>query len=177
MEKPIKKTATAKAVKIAPKKTPVKKDSKVITIQKREKRFEDIISMIKNDGLSLTNALKISKMSSRTFNEWIEKDELKQKCYAYACEARAKIILNEVLEIADDESKDEKAFYGAVKVKRDALRIETRLKYLAMMYPKKYGSKVEISGDKENPLQVVHNIVALGSGVNPNETGEVKEIK
>lgn len=158
-------------------KKPVKKDSKVITIQKRGKRFEDIISMIKNDGLSLTNALKISKMSSRTFNEWLEKDEEKQKCYAYACEERAKIILNEVIEIADDETQDKTAFYGAVKVKRDALRIETRLKYLAMMYPKKYGSKVEISGDKENPLQVVHNVVSLGSGIDPSQTEEIKGIE
>jgi hypothetical protein len=178
MEKPIKKTATAKAVKIAPKKTPVKKTgvTKVVKLTRTQKCIK-IIQLIEIEGLSLNVACKSLPMARSDFhNEMNESPELLDK-YARACENRAKIILNEVLEIADDESKDEKAFYGAVKVKRDALRIETRLKYLAMMYPKKYGSKVEISGDKENPLQVVHNIVALGSGVNPNESNEVKEIE
>ena len=177
MEKPIKKTATAKAVKIAPKKTPVKKTgvTKVVKLTRTQKCIK-IIQLIEIEGLSLRNACKSLPMARSEFCEEmnINPELTNQLAGAYA--SRAKLILDEVLTIADDESKDEKAFYGAVKVKRDALRIETRLKYLAMMYPKKYGSKVEISGDKENPLQVVHNIVALGSGVNPNETGEVKEI-
>jgi hypothetical protein len=34
------------------------------------------------------------------------------------------------------------------------LQIETRLKLLAKWNPKKYGDRVQLSGDKENPLQI-----------------------
>jgi hypothetical protein len=178
MDKPIKKTATAKAVKIAPKKTPVKKTgvTKVVKLTRTEKCFK-VVQLIEIEGISLRNACKALPMARSEFTEEtkINPELTTQLAYAYA--SRAKIILDEVLTIADDESKDEKAFYGAVKVKRDALRIETRLKYLAMMYPKKYGSKVEISGDKENPLQVIHNVVSLGSGIDPSQSEEIKAIE
>jgi hypothetical protein len=38
------------------------------------------------------------------------------------------------------------------------LRIETRLKLLAKWNPKKYGDKVQVGGDAENPLKVEADI-------------------
>jgi hypothetical protein len=39
-------------------------------------------------------------------------------------------------------------------VQRSKLRIETRLKLLAKWNPKKYGEKLALAGDAENPLKV-----------------------
>jgi hypothetical protein len=188
MDKPIKKTATAKDVKIEPKKKPVKKTGgiKVKEIEDK-KRFDSIIEMIGDLGFSLRKSLKMSKMSSATFFNWLEKDENKQKLYAHACAQRADAIAEEIIDIADDNRGDTKIIFdrngNAIETEdkewtgRAKLKIDARKWIASKLNPKKYGDKVEVSGDADNPLKVVHNIVALGSGVNPNETGEVKEIK
>jgi hypothetical protein len=38
--------------------------------------------------------------------------------------------------------------------KRSKLRIETRLKLLAKWNPKKWGDKLELAGDQQNPLMI-----------------------
>jgi hypothetical protein len=40
------------------------------------------------------------------------------------------------------------------------LRIETRLKLLACWNPAKYGTKVQVGGDKENPLKIEASVQA-----------------
>jgi hypothetical protein len=39
-------------------------------------------------------------------------------------------------------------------VQRSKLRIETRLKLLAKWNPKKWGDKLELAGDQQNPLMI-----------------------
>ena len=68
--------------------------------------FEIIIQEIEN-GKALRNVLKQDKMpSTQTFYKWLTEDEIKSKHYACACELRADILFEEILEIADDSKKD-----------------------------------------------------------------------
>lgn len=120
----------------------------------RAERCLSVIQLIETEGLSLIKACKNANIPRSEFHEEEKINTVLSDQYARAREKRAELYLDEVIEIADDETQDKTPFYGAVKVKRDSLRIETRLKYLATMYPKKYGNKLELSGDKENPLQV-----------------------
>jgi hypothetical protein len=135
----------------SPRKKAVPKEKKVPL---REEKTDKVIQVIENEGLSLTRACKKVKLARSDFHEVVNNDAKRADEYARAREKRAELYLEETIEIADDETQDKTPFYGAVKVKRDQLRIDARLKYLATMYPKKYGNKLELSGDKENPLQV-----------------------
>ena len=93
-----------------------------------------------------------------TFFMWLGTDELKTKRYRIACEARADLIFEDMLDIADNESQDmlstERGEAGnMVKVQRDKLRIDTRKWQLARLAPKKYGDSVKLTGDADNPIQ------------------------
>lgn len=60
--------------------------------------------------------------------------ELKQE-YAYACEARSEVYIDEAPEIAD----------GELDPARARVRIEARKLYAATMHPKKFGNKVDVN--------------------------------
>jgi hypothetical protein len=71
-------------------------------------------------------------------------------------------IAEETLSIADDASNDYMdrqvgdrtvRVLDGEHVQRSKLRIETRLKLLAKWNPKKYGDKVVVGGDAENPIK------------------------
>lgn len=78
--------------------------------------------------------------------------------YARACEDRADAIADEILEIADDASRDYPehedrdgntvSAFDAEHVQRSKLRVDARKWLLAKMAPKKYGDRVqaEVSG-------------------------------
>ena len=72
---------------------------------------------------------------------------------ARAREIGEEVMVADCLNIADDNGKDRRILEGgrevtdADVVQRAKLRIETRLKLLAIWNPKKYGSKVDMTTD------------------------------
>ncbi len=99
----------------------------------------------------------------RTVYEWKDADEDFAARIARARIVGADAIAEEVLEIADDDSRDwivvrnEEGQPVDIRidgehVQRSKLRIETRLKLLAKWFPKKYGDRQVIAGDPDNPL-------------------------
>jgi hypothetical protein len=100
------------------------------------------------------------KPSYRTIYDWLDKDEELSSRFARARDLGEEIIAQECLDISDDDSKDvsgELQMPNNVAVNRAKLRIETRLKLLAIWNPKKYGAKsqTEVTGADGGPLQVV----------------------
>jgi hypothetical protein len=86
--------------------------------------------------------------------------------YARAREEQADAIFDEVLNIADDARNDwmekhdeDGANIGwrenGEAIRRSQLRIDARKWMAGKLRPKKYGDKLELSGDSESPLQVV----------------------
>src|SRR6185369_604064 len=65
--------------------------------------------------------------------------------YAYARAAGLDAIAEQMEEIADDKSDDANS---------RRVRIDTRKWLLSKLAPKKYGDRIEIAGDKENPLEI-----------------------
>jgi hypothetical protein len=118
-------------------------------------KFDLILRDIQENGLSLRKALGGYGMpSSKTFYEWLDNDEGKIKRYARACEARADVIFDEIVELADKQDADvvgEDQFGNPIVnhniIQRNRLQVDTRKWMLAKMNPKKYGDKVEHSGD------------------------------
>ena len=93
---------------------------------------------------------------------WAKANEEVSQALAHAREVGEEAIAADCLNIADDNGKDMRVLAEGVMVKdpdvvqRAKLRIETRLKLLAIWNPKKYGSKVDVtSGGDKIPVPIV----------------------
>lgn len=98
---------------------------------------------------------------------WLALNQSFSEQYAHAREAQADALVDECLEIADDGSNDwierndpKNAGYEAngEHIQRSRLRVDARKWFASKVAPKKYGDKLNIAGDAENPVQVVQRI-------------------
>jgi len=124
-------------------------------------KIADMVLEGMRSGLSCFKACAVAGVHSSTFNDWINADAALAVRYAGAREALIEKMANELLEIADTPvgSTDSGATdSGAVQKQR--LQVDTRKWLLSKLAPKKYGDKLELSGDKENPLHVKQTIDA-----------------
>lgn len=97
-----------------------------------------------------------------TWLDWVAADESLALAYARARDAGEAVIAESLLDIADDGRNDymEKFdkdgnsigyFLNGEAVQRSKLRVETRLKLLAIWNPKKYGAKLDVT-TKDQPI-------------------------
>jgi hypothetical protein len=113
----------------------------------REKIQEEIIKRL-SGGESLLKILKKKGMPRRnTIFDWLSKDEVFSNKYVRAIEAKADIIFDEIMEIADNA--DEKNYTRQNKQK---LQIDTRKWVLSKMLPKKYGKLINFDVKNETKL-------------------------
>lgn len=93
-----------------------------------------------------------------TIFRWIHSDrEGFCKEYENACKERSEAHAEEILDIADDSAEDKDAD-GKVRndtVQRARLRVDTRKWLMSKLVPKKYGDKIQHSGDEDNPVNVI----------------------
>lgn len=137
----------------------------------KENIFEHIFNEI-IEGRALRNILKEDKgmPPAVTFFDWLNKDENKSKQYARACELRAEAIFDEIIEIADDKSKDititdNGEIANNEFINRSRIRIDARKWIASKLNPKKFGEKVQ----QEHSGEITTNIISLGSGTKPDE--------
>ena len=130
----------------------------------RDKVFLDIIQQIEL-GRSVKSILddESCPIDRSTFYNWLNDNPERIEAYKKATDIRADYIADEVLEIADDTSRD--YYYDVngnrqqsmVAVNRDTLRIKSRQWAASTMNPRKYGSKVDLTsgGDKLKIVPIV----------------------
>jgi len=110
------------------------------------------------DGESLRAICADEDMPSTTaVKKWLIKDDggALVAQYARAREAQADALFDEVLDIADDATRDRKSAgkgdgsmtFDAEHVNRARLRIDTRKWMAGKLRPKVYGDKVDVSGN------------------------------
>lgn len=107
------------------------------------------------DGMTCYDACAAVGVPMGTFVGWTVADPELGKMYAAAREALLERLAADTLRIADAPvgSTDSGATdSGAVQKQR--LQVDTRKWMLAKLAPKKWGDKLELSGDEKNPLQV-----------------------
>lgn len=104
-----------------------------------------------------------------TVFRWITARPEFEKQYALAREAQAETLFDDILEIADDGRNDTYLRDGVEvvnneNIQRSRLRVDTRKWMAGKMKPKKYGERLELAGDKENPIHIVAGArVTLGA--------------
>jgi len=92
--------------------------------------------------------------SARTVSRWQAADEVFCREVTRAGARRADILFDECLDIADDATGDpvrgdngKETQHATEQVARSKLRVDTRLRMIAMLNRKKYGEKLELSGE------------------------------
>lgn len=105
------------------------------------------------NGESVRSICRDDKMPAlATIFRWLgEKPDFKEQ-YARAREMQADALFEELQEVAEEALKAE----TAVEVNARRLIVDTHKWRLSKIVPKRYGDKLELSGDQNNPLQ--HNL-------------------
>lgn len=104
-------------------------------------------------GLSAFKACEAAGLSQSTFNLWVNEDVELAAEYARAREDLIERMANEVLELSDADvgfQPDGKKDWAAIQ--KHKLQVDTRKWLLSKLSPKKYGDKLEVSGDPSSPL-------------------------
>ena len=134
--------------------------------EEKESKLNAIFKSME-DGASLRSALIEIKLSQTTFFSWIDNNEALLEQYARAREARTDKMADEILEIADscegdlyvDDNGDTKIDGNTVQ--RARIQIDARKWLMSKMAPKKYGDKIQVGGDENNPINVKFDITKV----------------
>jgi len=105
----------------------------------------------------------------RTIRDWIAADEGFAAQYARSKEQQADHIFEQIIDIADDDSEDElfvggedesgasaKRVQNSEFIARSRLKVDARKWVVSKLLPRKYGDKVTLGGDPDNPLVHEH---------------------
>ncbi len=124
-------------------------------VRRHENKAEliDLVLSGMRDGLSAFKACEAAGLSQSTFNLWVNEDAELAAEYARAREDLIERMATEIMEISDQDvgvAVDGKKDWAAVQ--KHKLQVDTRKWLLSKLAPKKYGDRLELAGDKENPL-------------------------
>lgn len=125
----------------------------------------DIICSRLANGESMRSISLDDEMPSRqTMFRWIREKEGFRDQYTRAKEESADAYAEEIADIADNGTNDwmetadpDNPGYrlNGEHVQRSKLRIDSRKWLASKLKPKKYGEKLSVGGDSENPLQML----------------------
>jgi hypothetical protein len=104
-------------------------------------------------GLSAFKACQAAGVPQSTFSRWVDDDAILAENYTRAREDLIERMAQEVLELSDSDVgflPDGKKDWAAVQ--KHKLQVDTRKWLLSKLAPKKYGEKLEVSGDPSSPL-------------------------
>lgn len=136
---------------------------------KYTKKLGDKICQRLAEGESLRGICRDEDMpAATTVHSWVlDNDEFSNQ-YEKARLMQAHYLFEELVDIADDgkndwmkkEDPDNPGYlYNGEHVQRSRLRVDTRKWFLSKVAPKIYGDKLELAGDKDNPLELKTTIV------------------
>ena len=80
-------------------------------------------------------------------------DSLAEECLSIADDAN-----NDWMQRTDKDGRSTGWVLNGEHVQRSKLRIETRLKLLAKFNPKKYGERVQLANDEQNPIDLGNSL-------------------
>jgi hypothetical protein len=106
-------------------------------------------------GLSAFKACQAAGVPQSTFTTWLLDDADLAERYTRAREALIEKMASDLMEIADTPvGSTESGATDSGAVQKQRLQVDTRKWLLSKLAPKRYGDKLELSGDQESPLQV-----------------------
>lgn len=131
------------------------------------------------DGYSLRKIAAIDGMPSKQdILRWLRENTGFQAQYAHAREEQADALAEEIIDIADDISRDivrdedGKPIIDGFAAQRAKVMIDSRKWVAAKLKPKKYGDKIDLNhgGQPSNPLSVILSSIDGQSADIPSDT-------
>lgn len=128
-----------------------------------EEKFEYVCMEVQN-GRPLRRACP-EFMGLEKFYQMLKDSEELSKRYARACDARADKIFDDMLSIADENSRDTFVDDNGIErtdhdvIQRSKLMVDTRKWVLAKLAPKKYGDKIDVTSDGEKINTPIINVI------------------
>ena len=108
-----------------------------------------------HSGLSMRQACIQADITQQSFLRRVEADPALAEKYAGAREALIDKLADELLTIADAPvGSTESGSTDSGAVQKQRLQVDTRKWLLSKLAPRKYGEKVTLAGDAENPLAI-----------------------
>ncbi len=123
--------------------------------EKSRQELADGVLAGMRDGLTCYKACEKMGITQSAFLRWVDIDPALREVYTRAREDLVERIANEILEISDRDveiSGDGKKDWAAIQ--KHKLQVDTRKWLLSKLAPKRYGEKLEISGDQDSPLKI-----------------------
>lgn len=106
-------------------------------------------------GLSAYKACLKVGVPQGTFNGWLNEDAALAEDYARAREELHEFIAAEIIAIADAPvPSNDKGGVDPGAIQKQRLQVDARKWLLSKLAPKKWGDKIEVSGDSDNPLKI-----------------------
>lgn len=113
------------------------------------------------EGTSLKATCRELDLKYQTVYSWmITHKETFFRLSPHAYDTGYDALADQCLEIADESHNDKiilpdgREVLNGEAIQRSRLRIDTRLRLLGKWKPKKYGDKMQLSGDADNPIAI-----------------------
>ena len=119
------------------------------------RKIVDMVLAGMRSGMSAFKACQVAGVNQSTFNLWLNDDAELAAEYARAREDLIERMAQEVLELSDVDvglQPDGKKDWAAVQ--KHKLQVDTRKWLLSKLAPKKFGDKLELTGDPDRPLAI-----------------------
>ena len=127
---------------------------KAIPEAEKQQKINKVLTQMR-DGNSLRQAAEMAGVARQTFLDWVDKDEELSGHYAQARAAMIDKIADDIMTIADEEMiPTGEGKVDNAMVQKQRLRVDTRKWLLSKLAPKKYGDKLELTGDDKSPLTI-----------------------
>ena len=128
---------------------------KLVWSPEQKKITADKVFNEMRQGLSAYKACVKVGVPQSTLNHWLNDDAELAADYARAREELHEFIAAEIVAIADAPvPSNEKGGLDPGAIQKQRLQVDTRKWLLSKLAPKKYGDKIEVSGDAANPLKI-----------------------
>ena len=133
-----------------PRKAPVRRKP-----EEKQALSKAILDGMALEGLSCFKACEAVGVPIGTFIGWTVEDAALAESYARARETLIERMAAETLAIADAPvGSTEHGTTDSGAVQKQRLQVDTRKWMLSKLAPKRYGDKVTLAGDEQNPLKV-----------------------
>lgn len=157
------------------------------SIQSRKSIIDEIVERL-GKGEPLRQICRDEHMPSwHVIYNWANADKDIFSRIRHARDLGYEALAEDCLQIADDavndwmsvQEKDGSTAYkiNGEHINRSKLRIETRLKLLAKWKPEKYGDKITLAGDKNNPLEVRDATRAILGVLTIEQLEQIEQLK
>ncbi len=122
--------------------------------------------------MSMRKACKKSGVSMTSFHRWIVDNAELRKQYVHARSLYHEQLADEILTISEEKiGTDWQGKTDNGKVQQNRLRIDSRKWLLSKLAPKKYGDRLTVAGDDDNPIV----IAAVERKIIQPKTEEIEE--